>query len=179
MNRVILMGRLTRDPELSQTPSGVSVTRFTIAVDRRYSGKDGQRQTDFISCTAWRQTGEFISRYFRKGSMIAVEGSIQTRTWDDRDGKRQYATDVVIDQAYFTGSRAETGTAGAQGFSGGGYSQSGGFGSQPQGGYSQSDAGAYTRRAPSFAEQPPSAGVDDFESLGFSSLDGSEDDMPF
>ena len=98
MNKVILMGRLARDVDLRQTPSGISVARFTIAVNRRFAAKDAQQQADFISCVAWRQTGEFISRYFHKGSMIAVVGSIQTRSWDGQDGKRQYATDVVVDR---------------------------------------------------------------------------------
>lgn len=111
MNKVILMGRLTKDVEMRQTPTGVSVARFTIAVNRRFAGKDAQQQADFINCIAWRQTGEFISRYFSKGNMIAVVGSIQTRSWDDKDGKRQYATEVVVDEAYFTGEKAKSNTA--------------------------------------------------------------------
>ena len=107
MNKVILMGRLTRDVEMRQTPNGVSLARFSIAVNRRFAGKDAQQQADFINCVAWRQTGEFIARYFQKGSMIAVVGSIQSRSWDGNDGKKQYATEVVVDEAYFTGSRAE------------------------------------------------------------------------
>lgn len=110
MNKVILMGRLTRDPEYSQTPSGVAVTRFSIAVNRRFA-KEGQQQADFINCTAWRQQAEFVYKYFKKGSMIALVGSIQTRSWDGADGKKQYATDVVVDEVHFTGSRAETGTS--------------------------------------------------------------------
>ncbi len=156
MNKVILMGRLTRDVEMRQTPSGVSLARFSIAVNRRFAGKDAQQQADFINCVAWRQTGEFIARYFRKGSMIAVVGSIQSRSWDGQDGKKQYATEVVVDEAYFTGSKAETGTSG-----GGGY-QNQGFNapSQPTGG-----------SEPSFG--------DDFDMDGFADLDGSEDDLPF
>ena len=92
MNKVILMGRLTRDVEMRQTPNGVSLARFSIAVNRRFAGKDAQQQADFINCVAWRQTGEFIARYFQKGSMIAVVGSIQSRSWDGQDGKKQYAT---------------------------------------------------------------------------------------
>ena len=102
MNKVILMGRLTRDVEMRQTPNGVSLARFSIAVNRRFAGKDAQQQADFINCVAWRQTGEFIARYFQKGSMIAVVGSIQSRSWDGNDGKKQYATEVVVDEAYFT-----------------------------------------------------------------------------
>ncbi len=106
MNKVILMGRLTKDAEMRQTPNGISVARFSIAVNRRFA-KEGQQQADFINCVAWRQTGEFISRYFRKGSMIAVVGSIQSRSWDGQDGKKQYATEVVVDEAYFTGENRE------------------------------------------------------------------------
>lgn len=107
MNRAILMGRLTRDVEMRQTPNGVSLARFSIAVNRRFA-KEGQQQADFINCVAWRQTGEFISRYFRKGSMIGVVGSIQTRSWDGQDGKKQYATEVVVDEVYFTGEKRES-----------------------------------------------------------------------
>ena len=108
MNKVILMGRLTRDVEMRQTPNGVSLARFSIAVNRRFAGKDAQQQAYFINCVAWRQTGEFIARYFQKGSMIAVVGSIQSRSWDGQDGKKQYATEVVVDEAYFTGSKSES-----------------------------------------------------------------------
>ena len=102
MNKAILMGRLTRDPEMRQTQSGVAVTSFSIAITRRFQ-KD---QTDFINCTAWRQTAEFISKWFQKGSMIAVVGSIQTRRYTDKDGNERTATEVVVDEAYFTGSKA-------------------------------------------------------------------------
>lgn len=112
MNKVILMGRLTRDPELQQTPQGTPVCRFSIAVNRRFA-REGQQQADFINCTAWRQQAEFISKWFPKGSMIAVVGSIQTRSWDGQDGKKQYATDVVVEEVHFTGSKSETGTANA------------------------------------------------------------------
>lgn len=112
MNKVILMGRLTRDVEMRQTPNGVSLARFSIAVNRRFAGKDAQQQADFINCVAWRQTGEFIARYFQKGSMIAVVGSIQSRSWDGNDGKKQYATEVIVDEAYFTGSKSGSGTKG-------------------------------------------------------------------
>ena len=112
MNKVILMGRLTKDIEMRQTPNGVSLARFSIAVNRRFAGKDAQQQADFINCVAWRQTGEFIARYFQKGSMIAVVGSIQSRSWDGNDGKKQYATEVIVDEAYFAGSKSGSGTKG-------------------------------------------------------------------
>lgn len=112
MNKVILMGRLTRDPEMRQTPNGVSVCSFSIAVNRRFA-KEGQQNADFISCTAWRQQAEFICKYFNKGSMIAVVGNLQSRSWENQEGKRQYATDVVVDEVYFTGSKNESHTGGA------------------------------------------------------------------
>ena len=112
MNKVILMGRLTKDIEMRQTPNGVSLARFSIAVTRRFKNSNGEYDADFINCIAWRKTGEFISRYFQKGSMIAVVGSIQTRSWDGNDGKKQYATEVIVDEAYFTGSKSESSTGG-------------------------------------------------------------------
>lgn len=105
MNKVFLMGRLTADPELRQTMAGVSVTTFTIAVDRRLSK---EKQTDFIRCTAWRNTAEFVCKYFKKGSMTLVIGNIQTRSWEGQDGKKQSATDIVVDEVYFTGEKKES-----------------------------------------------------------------------
>jgi single-strand DNA-binding protein len=112
LNKVILMGRLTKDVEMRQTPNGVSLARFSIAVTRRFKNSNGEYDADFINCVAWRQTGEFIARYFQKGSMIAIVGSIQTRSWDGNDGKKQYATEVIVDEAYFTGSKSESSTGG-------------------------------------------------------------------
>lgn len=100
LNKSILGGRLTADPELKQTTSGVSVCSFTVAVNRRYA-KDGQQEADFINCQAWRQTAEFISKYFKKGSSICIVGAIQTRSWEDQNGQKRYATEVVADEAYF------------------------------------------------------------------------------
>lgn len=115
LNKVVLAGRITADPELKQTPSGVSVVRFTLAVNRRFSRNNdqGEQQTDFITMVAWRQTAEFISKYFRKGSALCVTGSIQTRSWTDQQGQKRYGTDVVVDEAMFVDSRSES--AGAQG----------------------------------------------------------------
>lgn len=99
------MGRMVADPELKQTPNGVSVATFRLAVERNYQPKDSNdRLCDFISCVAWRQTGEFITRYFSKGSMIAIEGSIQTRQYQDKNGNKRTAVEVIADQAYFAGS---------------------------------------------------------------------------
>lgn len=101
LNKVFLMGRLTADPELRTTTSGVSVASFSIAVDRDYTPKGGEKQTDFINIVAWRNTAEFISRYFFKGKMIVVEGRMQVRNYEDREGKKRTATDVVADNVYF------------------------------------------------------------------------------
>lgn len=108
-NKVILGGRLTADPELKTTPSGISVTTFTVAVNRKYGEKNesGQTPADFFNVTAWRQTAEFITRYFRKASSICVMGSLQTRSWTDQNGQKRYATEIVADEAYFVDAKAE------------------------------------------------------------------------
>lgn len=111
-NKVILGGRLTNDVELKQTPAGVSVAQFSLAVNRSYS-KDGQQQTDFINCTAWRQTAEFISKYFHKGSSLCIVGNIQTRSWQDQNGQKRFATDIIVDEALFVDSKNESQSAGA------------------------------------------------------------------
>lgn len=105
MNQIVLMGRLTRAPELRQTNSNVAVTSFTLAVDRGYAVGDGERKTDFIDCVAWRSTAEFICRYFSKGQMMAVIGRLQIRSWTDDEGNRRKAAEVVADNVYFTGDR--------------------------------------------------------------------------
>ena len=109
LNKVILMGRLVRDPELRTTPQGVSVCAFSIAVDRGYARQGEERQADFINIVAWRSTAEFVSKYFVKGQMIAVVGRIQTRNYDDKDGKRVYVTEVVADEVSFTESKKDSG----------------------------------------------------------------------
>ena len=107
MNKVVLGGRLTADVELKQTPSGVSVCSFTLAINRRRTSNDEQQTADFISCVAWRSTAEFISKYFKKGSSICVCGNIQTRHWKDNDGNRHYATEVIVDEAMFVDSKGD------------------------------------------------------------------------
>ena len=117
LNKVVLCGRLTADPELKQTASGIAVVSFSLAINRRFQSRsaDGTQaqQTDFINVVAWRQTAEFISRYFRKGSALCLTGSIQTRTWQDQQGQKRYATEIVVDEAMFVDSRNESN--GAQG----------------------------------------------------------------
>ena len=105
LNRAILMGRLTRDPELRTTPSGGSVASFTLAVDRGYAKAGEEKQTDFINIVAWRATAEFVGRYFTKGMMMIVEGRIQTRSWEDQNGNKRYAVEVVADNIQFGESK--------------------------------------------------------------------------
>ena len=108
LNSIIIMGRLTADPELRSTSSGLSVTSFTVAVDRGYARTGEERKTDFIPVVAWRQTAEFITRYFRKASSICVMGSIQTRTWIDQQGMKRFATEIVADEAFFVDAKSES-----------------------------------------------------------------------
>lgn len=107
MNNINLIGRLTKDPELRSTQTGVSVCNFTLAVDRKYKDKNGERETDFINCVAWRSTAEFIARFMTKGQRIGVTGSLQVSTYDDRDGQRQWKTEVVVDSAYFADGKSD------------------------------------------------------------------------
>ena len=108
LNHITIMGRLTRDPELRTTQAGVSVTSFTVAVDRDFGGRDGgERQTDFIDCVAWRSTGEFVSKYFHKGSMIVVSGRLQSRKWQDREGNNRTSWEINADNVYFGESRRD------------------------------------------------------------------------
>jgi len=106
LNHIVIMGRLARDPELRRTGSGVAVASFTVAVDRDFADKQsGEKETDFIDCVAWRQTGEFVSKYFRKGSMIVVSGRLQVRSWTDKDGNKRRTAEIVADNCYFGDSK--------------------------------------------------------------------------
>ena len=114
LNHITIMGRLTRDPELRRTSSGIAVTNFTIACDRDFSGKDGgEKEVDFIDCTAWRQTGEFVSKYFTKGRMAVVSGRLQMRNWTDKDGNNRKMAEIVADNVYFGDSKSNQNTANA------------------------------------------------------------------
>ncbi len=130
LNIAVIMGRLTAAPELRTTPNGVSVTSFSVAVDRSYSSRSGgERQTDFINVVAWRGTAEFICKYFQKGQMIAIDGSIQTRNYEDKQGNKRTAVEVVANNANFCGSKRDSGTGDSE-FYGGSY---GGSFSEPRG----------------------------------------------
>ena len=161
MNVVCLMGRLTADPELRKTASGLSMCRFSIAVNRAYSGANGERQADFINCVAWRQTAEFISRYFRKGNMIGINGSIQTGTYVDKEtGKNRTSFDVSVNNAYFAESKGAS-----QG-------SSNNFTPDYAGGYSQSNS----RQA---ENNFPSSTFSTGDLDGFSTVSEDDGDLPF
>lgn len=111
LNRIIIMGRLTRDPELRHTQSDTAVTSFTLAVDRDFKGEDGKRATDFIDIVAWRAVAEFVAKYFTKGRMAIVEGRLQLRDWKDKDGNARRSAEVIADNVYFGDSKRDSGAA--------------------------------------------------------------------
>ena len=139
LNHITIMGRLVRDPELRRTGSGIAVTSFTVAVDRDFPNKEsGERETDFIDCVAWRQTGEFVSKYFTKGSMAVVSGRLQIRGWTDKDGNKRRTAEIVADNVYFGSSKREDNSGNAS--YGGSYNApAGNYG----GGYSAPAANSY------------------------------------
>ena len=142
LNHITIMGRLTRDPELRRTGTGIAVASFTVAVDRDFGKNDnGERETDFIDCVAWRQTGEFVSKYFTKGRMAVVSGRLQIRSWTDKDGNKRRTAEVVADNVYFGDSKRDD--QGGSSYSGNSY---GNYGSAPAapayGGYSAPSAPA-------------------------------------
>lgn len=141
LNKIFLQGRLVADPELRHTPNGVAVASFRLAVDRDFKDRDtGERKADFFNIVAWRQQAEFLSRYFNKGSMILIEGKLQSRDYTDKDGNRRYATEVVVDSIFFPGSRRET-EGGRGGYDAppiGGYAQPSGYPTSQPSGYAPS-----------------------------------------
>ena len=161
LNHIVIMGRLTRDPELRRTGSGVAVASFTVAVDRDFGGRDGgEKETDFIDCVAWRQTGEFVSKYFTKGRMIVVSGRLQIRSWTDKDGNKRRTAEVVADNCYFGDSKRDEGGSSYGGNAYGGNS----FGSNSYGG---NNYGGYNAPAPSYGgyNAPAAAPASDFAML--------------
>lgn len=155
MNLVVLLGNLTRDPELRTTGSGVQVASFTVACTRRFRSQNGEQETDFINCVAWRQQAEFVSKYFRKGSRICLEGSIRTRSYDDKQGQRRYVTEVICDHIEFAANKASSG------------------GSQYDAGPSRSPQRSTPAPAPTIAEDVFEDDVDtDFQPL-------EDPDLPF
>lgn len=124
LNHIDLMGRLTRDPELRRTGSGTAVANFALAVDRDFKSQSGEKETDFIDCVAWRSTAEFVSKYFKNGSMAVVSGRLTIRVWDDKDGNKRRTAEIVADNIYFGSSKreAESGTTAGE-YTGGGYTK--------------------------------------------------------
>ncbi|WP_294752867.1 single-stranded DNA-binding protein [uncultured Ruminococcus sp.] len=169
MNKVILIGRLTADPELRQTQSGIASCRFTVACDRRFADKNtGERQADFISCTAWRQTAEFVSRYFSKGKLICVEGTLRNNNYQDKNHPdvTHYTTDVQVDNVEFVGGKGESGGNGG----------SSGYGA-PQNNYNNNYSAPPQQAAP----QQPAAGNDSMSYGNLSDFEEilSDGDVPF
>ncbi len=158
LNVAVLTGRLVADPELRHTPNGVAVVSFRIAVDRSYAKSGTERQTDFIDIVAWRNTAEFVCKYFRKGQLISVQGSIQTRNYTDRDGNKRTAVEVVADNAHFTESKRS--------------SESGNYGSDNNN-YSGSYSNNYSKPAAEPAPAYASGDTGDFEEIPM------DDDLPF
>ena len=163
LNHITIMGRLVRDPELRRTGSSVAVASFTVAVDRDFGGRDGgEKETDFIDCVAWRNTGEFVSKYFTKGSMIVVSGRLQIRSWTDKEGNKRRTAEVVADNVYFGESKRNEG---------GSYSNGNSYGGNSYGGNTYS-----APAAPSFGSYaaPAAAPASDF-----AMLDDDDAQLPF
>ena len=168
LNHIVIMGRLTRDPELRYTQSQTPVASFTLAVDRDY-GRNEEKQTDFIDCVAWRATGEFVSKYFQKGSMAVVSGRLQIRDWTDKEGNKRRSAEVVADNVYFGESKRREGESRDNYGPRDGYSQRDGYGSRDnygaRDGYGQRDRQESAQRQPA-----PSA---------FAELDDGDGELPF
>ena len=167
LNRVILMGRLVSDPELNTTPSGVSVTTFRLAVDRSYVKQGEERKADFFDIVCWRSTAEFVCRYFGKGSMIALEGQLQSRTYQAKDGTNRYVVEVVADNVSFTGERRDQNRGGSQ------YGGSQYGGSQYNGNQYGGSQQAYQEPAPQPQTSYQSGSNADFQDMPL------DDDLPF
>ena len=150
LNKVFVMGRLTRDPELRRTQSGTAVASFSLAVDRDYKSQSGEKETDFFDVVAWRTTGEFVAKYFTKGRMAVVEGRLQVRQWQDKDGNNRRSPEIIAENIYFGDSKKDgsgnTGNYGAQAYT------------APDGGYAAPTGGAYG---------------------GFAEIDEEDGDLPF
>ena len=163
LNHITIMGRLTRDPELRRTGSGIAVASFSLAVDRDYSPKDGgDRECDFIDCVAWRQTGEFVSKYFTKGRMAVVSGRLQIRSWTDKDGNKRRTAEVVADNVYFGDSKRDSDNSGSS-YGGNSYGGNNGGYSAPS---NNNNYGGYTA--------PASTPTSDF-----AMLDDDDAQLPF
>ena len=179
LNHIVIMGRLTRDPELRRTGSGVAVASFTLAVDRDFSPKDGgERETDFIDCVAWRQTGEFVSKYFAKGRMAVVSGRLQVRSWTDKDGNKRRTAEVIADNVYFGEGKRES-DGGSNAYGGNSYGGNA-YGGNP---YGAAPAPAYGAPNPSYGAPAPAYGgysaPAPAPASDFAMLDDEDAQLPF
>lgn len=163
INRVVLVGRLTKDPELRITPSGIPVARFTLAVNRPFTNQQGEREADFINCVVWRKQAENVANYLKKGSLAGVDGRLQTGSYDGQDGKRVFFTEVVCDSVQFLEPRSASSGSGGQ------------FGGQRD----QSGFYGYNQNQPDNYEQPGYTRVDDGPFADTGQIDISDDDLPF
>ena len=201
MNKAILMGRLTKDPEVRYTQNSLTIANFTLAVDRRFNRQGEERQADFIPIVTFGKTAEFCEKYYRKGQQVLVVGRIQTRTWDDNEGRRRYVTEVICEEAYFADSkRTDTGPRpddfgympqmqdnpdspygpGAQAFGGSGAQQPGGYGGQPYDAGRQRQAGGEDKQGGRHNANPgfTAGGSNSQDDDGFLPVD-NENDLPF
>ena len=173
LNHITIMGRLTRDPELRRTGSGIAVASFSVAVDRDFGkNENGEKETDFIDCVAWRQTGEFVSKYFTKGSMIVVSGRLQIRSWTDKDGNKRRTAEVVADNCYFGESKRNSDGGSYGGNSYGGNS----YGGNSYGGNSYGGNTYSAPAAPSYGAYPAPAAS---PASDFAMLDDDDAQLPF
>ena len=170
MNRVVLVGRLTKDPDLRYTPNGVPVATFTLAVNRTFSNQQGEKEADFINCVIWRRPAENVANFLKKGSLAGVDGRIQTRTYDGQDGKRVYVTEVVADSVQFLEPKSGSG-GGARG-DGDQYSAP----REPQG---NSYGGGNQNQRPNQNQNKGFTRVDEDPFAGSGQIDISDDDLPF
>ena len=170
LNHIVLMGRLTRDPELRRTGSGIPVASFSLAVDRDFGSnrETGEKETDFIDIVAWRSTAEFVSKYFTKGRMAMVSGRLQIRSWQDKDGNKRRSAEVVADNVYFGDSKRDGGFDQSNSY-GGGYNQS----SYSHGGYNQGGYNQGSYNAPAQAAPAPAPTSD------FAMLEDDDSELPF
>ena len=175
LNHIVIMGRLTRDPELRRTGSGIAVTSFSLAVDRDFGGRDGgERETDFIDCVAWRHTGEFVSKYFTKGRMAVVSGRLQIRSWTDKDGNKRRTAEVVADNVYFGDSRRD-GESGGNAYGGNTYGGNA-YGGNSYGNSNNYGGNAYNAPAPSYGGYSAPAAT---PASDFAMLEDDDAQLPF
>ena len=192
LNSICIAGRLSKDPELRTTQNGVSVTSFTVAVERDFAGQGQQREVDWFDCVAWRQGAEFVSKWFRKGDMIIVTGRMQARDWTDKDGNKRRSWEIQVDRSYFGGSKSDSQNSGGQSYGNqGGYAPQGQYGAAPpqQNPYNAAPPQQYGTPPQQYGAPPQQRGYQQpqggyqqpqgYQQQGFTELDGDDGDLPF